>query len=81
MPSLAPLLKSRRRSPASLILDDLGVSQARLADALGVSTSSLSRMLRAGQRLPAGLEPAFRAVVGAAGTHLALSASGTEAGR
>jgi hypothetical protein len=79
MPSSAPLLKSRRRSPASLVLDELGVSQAKLADALGVSTTSLSRTLRGAQPLPGGFEPALRASVGADGTARVLAAIGREA--
>ncbi|MBN2113235.1 MAG: helix-turn-helix domain-containing protein [Acidimicrobiia bacterium] len=79
MPSLTPLLKSRRRCRASLILDDLGVSQAKLTDALGVSTTSLSRMLRGGQPLPAGFEFALRASIGADGTDRMLAAIEAEA--
>jgi len=58
------LSKSRRRSPASLVLDDLGISQARLADTLGVSKSSLSRVLAGQQPVPADLEPVLRGLLG-----------------
>lgn len=59
-----PLTKSRRRSPASLILDSLGVSQNRLAEALGVSESSLSRVLAGRQPIPSDLEPVLRGLLG-----------------
>lgn len=81
MLSSAPLLESRRRSPASLSLGALGVSQAKLADALGVPSTSLSRMLRGGQPLPAGLKLALRASIGAYGTDWVLAAIAAEAGR
>ena len=60
-----PLSKTRRRSYASLILDTHGVSQAKLADALKVSPSSLSRMLRGAQPLPDNFDTALRVAVGA----------------
>lgn len=65
MLSSPPLSKNRRRSYASLILETHGVSQAKLADALEVSPSSLSRMLRGAQPLPDGFETALRVAVGA----------------
>jgi len=65
MPSTHLLAKSRRRSYASLILEAHGVSQAKLADALEVSTSSLSRMLRGIQPLPPWFEKALRVTLGA----------------
>ncbi len=46
------------------MLDYVGVSQAKLADVLEVSTSSLSRMLRGTQRPPYGFEQVLRVAVG-----------------
>ena len=79
--SSSPLLKPRRRSPASLILDSFGVSQAKLADALGVSPTSLSRMLRGAQPRPVAFEPALRAAVGFDGAQRVLAAIETETDR
>lgn len=59
-----PPTKSRRRSLASLLLDGLGVSQAQLAEVLGVSKSSLSRVLAGRQPIPADLEPVLRGLLG-----------------
>ena len=59
-----PLIKSRRRSPASLILDSLGISQAQLAETLAVSKSSLSRVLAGHQPIPPDLEPVLRGLLG-----------------
>ena len=56
--------KSRRRSSASLILDRLGVSQAHIADVVGVSKSSLSRILAGHQPAPPDLEPVLRGLLG-----------------
>ncbi len=78
MSSSAPLLKPRRRSPASLILDSFGISQAKLADALGISPTSLSRMLRGGQPRPIAFEAALRAAVGFDGARRVLVAIETE---
>ncbi len=64
MPSPDLLSKSRRRSEASLMLDYVGVSQAKLADVLEVSTSSLSRMLRGIQPPPYGFERLLRVALG-----------------
>lgn len=58
------LIKSRRRSPASLLLDRLGISQVELADALDVSQSSLSRVLAGKQPVPPALGPVLRAIAG-----------------
>lgn len=75
------LLKTRPRSPASLLLESHRVSQAELAHALGVSASSLSRILRGLQPLPEGLEVALRVALGAEDAASVLAAIKGEAGR
>ena len=60
----APLTKSRRRSPASLILETLGISQTKLATALGVSKTTVTRMLAGTSRTSPQLEAVLRAVIG-----------------
>ena len=57
-------LKSRRRSPASLILDSHGIPQTHLAETLGVSQSTLSRVLAGQQPAPNGLALVLRTLVG-----------------
>ena len=64
MPSSNPLSKSRPRSEASLILENEGISQAKLAGALRMSTSSLSRMLRGVQPLPFDFDGLLHAALG-----------------
>ena len=61
---MSVLSRSRRRSSASLVLERHGVSQHKLADVLGVSTSSLSRTLGGLQPVPNGFELAIRTAVG-----------------
>ncbi|MCP3996375.1 MAG: helix-turn-helix domain-containing protein [bacterium] len=57
-------IKSRRRSPASLLLDHHGIPQTHLAETLGVSQSSLSRVLAGRQPAPNGLALVLRTLVG-----------------
>lgn len=73
------LHKTRPRSPASLLLESHRVSQAELAHALGVSASSLSRMLRGLQPRSEGLEVALRVALGADGARQVLAAIKAEA--
>lgn len=75
------LRKPRRRSQASLLLDSFGISQVALADALGVSTTSLSRMLRGAQPRPVGFEVALRVAMGPEGVARMLAAIETETDR
>ena len=60
----ALLNKTRRRSPASLILETLGISQTKLAAALGVSKTTVTRMLAGTSSTSPHLEAVLRAVIG-----------------
>ena len=70
----APLIKSRRRSPASLILEPLGISLTWLAAALGVSKTTVTRMLAGTSPTSPHLEAVLRAVVGEERTSEVLAA-------
>ncbi len=70
----APLTKSRQRSPASLILETLGISQTKLAEALGVSKTTVTRMLAGTSPTSPHLEAVLRAVVGEERTSEVLAA-------
>jgi transcriptional regulator with XRE-family HTH domain len=74
------LHKARPRSPASLLLESHQISQAELAHALGVSPSSLSRILRSLQPLPEGFEVALRVALGPEGAASVLAAIEGETG-
>ena len=75
------LRKTRPRSPASLVLEAHGISQVELARALGVSASSLSRILGGYQPLPDGLEVALRVALGPDGARQVLDAIESETDR
>ena len=62
------LTTCRRRSSASLILDSHGISQSRLAELVGVSQSTLSRVLAGRQPVPAGLDRILRVLIGVSDT-------------
>lgn len=72
------LRKTRPRSPASLVLESHGISQADLAHALGVSASSLSRILGGYQPLPEGLDVALRVALGLDGARQVFDAIESE---
>lgn len=75
------LHKTRPRSPASLVLESHGISQAELAHALGISASSLSRILGGYQPVPDGLDVNLRVALGLDGARQVLDAIESETDR
>ena len=53
-----------RRCEAALLFESLGIPQTTLADALGLSTSSVSRVLQGRQPAPPGFAAVLRVLVG-----------------
>lgn len=71
---MAVTISKPARSQASLLLDGYGISQRKLSTLVGVSRSSLSRILQGRQPIPPELTGVLRANLGIEGAQQVLQA-------
>lgn len=71
----------RRRSKASLLVESFGLPQATLAEALGLSNASVSRILQGTQSAPDALAPVLCATLGRIAAARVLAAIAKETDR